>query len=63
MKLLDKSLNQIEFDNCRRMLEGEINRIIISNNVEEIIALIGFACDNIHMLAYSRIKQINKEGE
>lgn len=59
MKLLDEPLNPKEKERIIEMLKGNISRICVSNNSEEIICQLGFATDRLHLLAYSRIKEIN----
>lgn len=60
MKLLDKSLSKLEKDSCIDSLEGNITRICVSDDVEEIICQLGFATERLSMLAYSRIKAVKK---
>ena len=43
------------------MLEGNISRICVSDSPEEIICQLAFASERLHILAYSRIKELNKE--
>ena len=40
------------------MLDGCICRVCVSDDLEEIIRMVGFANDYITMLAYSRMKQL-----
>ena len=61
MRLLDASLNPKEKERIIDMLEGNINRICVSDSSEEIICQLGFATDRLHLLAYSRIKKLNEE--
>lgn len=58
MKLLDKPLTASEKDDVLRMLEGCKNRLCISDDLEEIMRMAGFASDYIFMLAYSRMKEV-----
>lgn len=58
MKLLDKSLSKSEKESCIDSLEGNIARICVSDDVEEIICQLGFATDRLSMLAYSRVKEV-----
>ena len=58
MRLLDKPLTRKERDNIQDMLKGNICRICVSDDPEEIIAHLGFAIDRLSMLAYSNIKEI-----
>lgn len=58
MRLLDKPLTPKERDDMQDMLKGNICRICVSDDPEEIIAHLGFAIDRLSMLAYSNIKEI-----
>ena len=40
------------------MLRGNINRISVSTDVEEIVCQLNFAVDRLSAVAYSRIKEI-----
>lgn len=59
MWLLDKPLSQREREEIRRMLDGNICRVCVSDDPEEIIKMLGFAVDRLSMLAYNRIKTLN----
>lgn len=63
MRLLDKSLTTQEKRNELDMLEGNIVRIAVSDNVEEVVAQLGFAIDRLSLLAYSRIKEIENKKD
>ena len=63
MRLLDKSLTTREKRNELDMLEGNIARIAVSDNVEEVVAQLGFAIDRLSLLAYSRIKEIENKKD
>lgn len=63
MRLLDKSLTTQEKKNELDMLEGNIARIAVSDNVEEVVAQLGFAIDRLSLLAYSRIKKIENKKD
>lgn len=63
MRLLDKSLTTQEKRNELDMLEGNIARIAVSDNVEEVVAQLGFAIDSLSLLAYSRIKEIENKKD
>lgn len=58
MRLLDKPLTRNERDDMQDMLKGNICRICVSDDPEEIIEHLGFAIDRLSMLAYSNIKEI-----
>lgn len=60
MKLLDKPLSNLEKENYIDTLQGNIARICVSNDVEEIVSSLGFATERLSMLAYSRIKEVKK---
>ena len=61
MRLLDKSLTTQEKRNELDMLEGNIARIAVSDNV--VVAQLGFAIDRLSLLAYSRIKEIENKKD
>lgn len=61
MKLLNKPIDKEEKDFLLDMLKGDIVRICISEDVEEIVAQLGFAIDRLSILAYSRVKQLKEE--
>lgn len=63
MRLLDKSLTTQEKRNELDMLEGNIARIAVSDNAEEVVAQLGFAIDRLSLLAYSRIKEIENKKD
>ena len=44
------------------MLRGNINRISVSTDVEEIVCQLNFAVDRLSAVAYSRIKEI-RDGD
>ncbi len=60
MKLLDKSFTEQEKHLMLELLEGNINRLCVSDDVEEIICMLGFATSRLSMLAYSRIKELKQ---
>lgn len=61
MKLLDKPLSHKERDDMHDLLKGNICRVCVSDDPEEIIRHLGFAIDRLSMLAYSRIKEIKEK--
>ena len=61
MKLLDKPYTREEKEDTLRSLQGCICRICVSDDVEEIVRMLGFANNYLSMLAYSRTKQIKEE--
>ncbi len=62
MKLLNSPLTRDEERSLLDMLKGNIARVAVSDNEEEIVSSLGFAIDRLSMLAYSRIKEI-KSGK
>ena len=61
MRLLDKPLEREEKNFCLDMIKGNIARICVSDDAEEIVCHLGFAIDRLSTLAYSRIKQLKGE--
>ena len=61
-RLLTEPLTRNELDQLRRMLDGELNRIYVSNNVEEIAVMVMFATGIIVTMGYNRIKEIKGGG-
>ena len=62
MKLLDKPLTQQEKRNMLDMLDGNIARICVSDDPEEIVKSLGFATDRLSMIAYSRLKELKERS-
>lgn len=58
MKLLTEPLNYKALHNMLDLLDGNIARIMVSDDVEEIMSAVGFADERLHMIAYSRIKEL-----
>lgn len=63
MRLLDKPLTRKDKEDLIRMFDGNICRIMVSDDYEEIMSSLGFASDRIHMLAYSRILEIDSKNK
>ena len=63
MKLLNKPISKQEKDNMLDSLNGNICRICVSDDVSEIIAMLGFATERLSMLAYSRILALEEANE
>ena len=63
MRLLDKSFEDFEKRDARRMLEGCICRICVSEDPLEIVRMVGFANDYIAMLAQSRMMQLKEKND
>ena len=63
MKLLDYPLTHDDVRAKLDMLNGNISRICVSDNAEEVIKSLGFAIDRLSMIAYSRIKEISSKEE
>lgn len=63
MKLLDKPLSREEVRSILDALDGNISRICVSDDMEEIVKSLGFAIDRLSMLAYSRVKGISSKED
>ena len=61
-KLLDRPFTSDEKRQRRDILQGNINRISVSNDIEEIVCQLNFAVDRLSAVAYSRIKELTEEG-
>lgn len=57
-KLIDKPYTYKELKSMRDRMEGEINRMFVSDNIEEISSMCMFVCDVVTTICYSRIKEI-----
>lgn len=57
-KLLDRPFTREEKRHILDMLQGNINRISVSNDIEEIVCQLNFAVDRLSAVAYSRIKEL-----
>lgn len=57
-KLLDRPFTSAEKRNILDMLHGNINRISVSDDIEEIVCQLNFAVDRLSAVAYSRIKEL-----
>lgn len=57
-KLLNRPYTNEEKRQILDMLRGNINRISVSSDVEEIVCQLHFAVDRLSAVAYSRIKEI-----
>lgn len=62
-KLLDRPFTTDEKREILDMLQGNINRISVSNDVEEIVCQLNFAMDRLSAVAYSRIKELTEEED
>ena len=60
-KLLGRPFTSDEKMRILDMLQGNINRISVSNDVEEIVCHLNFAVDRLSAGAYSRIKVLTRE--
>ena len=63
MRLLDKPLTRDQKEELLRMLDGNIARLCVSDNIEEIISSLGFAIDRLNTMAYSRVKELKERGK
>lgn len=62
-RLLDKPLTNDEKIQILDSINGNICRISVSDDIEEIISQLNFAVDGLSTIAYSRVKELmNKEG-
>lgn len=62
-KLLDRPFTTDEKREILDMLRGNINRISVSNDIEEIMCQLNFAVDRLSAVAYSRIKELTEREE
>ena len=62
-RLLDRPFTNDEKRNIIDMLHGNINRISVSDDIEEIVCQLNFAVDRISSVAYSRIKELKGDGD
>lgn len=62
MRLLDKPYTKHETRSTLDMLEGNIARVCVSDDPEEIVKSLGFAIDRLSMIAYSRIKELKERS-
>ncbi len=60
-KLLDGPFTNEEKRQVLDMLQGNINRVSVSNYIEEIVCQLNFAVDRLSAVAYSRIKELTEE--
>ena len=60
-KLLNRPYTNEEKRQILDMLRGNINRISVSTDVEEIVCQLNFAVERLSAVAYSRIKEIRDE--
>ncbi len=59
MRLLDKPLEQKVIEEMNRMINGNICRINVSDDVEEIVNQLGFAVNSLALIAYSRTMELS----
>ena len=62
-KLLDRPFTNDEKREILDMLRGNISRISVSNDIEEIMCQLNFAVDRLSAVAYSRIKELTEREE
>ncbi|HJB19833.1 MAG TPA: hypothetical protein H9782_11360 [Candidatus Bariatricus faecipullorum] len=60
-KLLNEPFTRKEKRYILDMIQGNINRIAVSNDIEEIVCHLNFAVDRLSALAYSRIKELKED--
>ena len=63
MRLLFKPLDNKEKREMKELLDGNIVRIFLSDDVEEIVSQLGFATERLSMLAYSRVIELQQKEE
>lgn len=63
MYLMDKPFSRGEKQHELDMLDGNITRICVSDDPEEIVRSLGFAIDRLSVLAYSRMKEVLGRSE
>lgn len=62
-KLLDRPFTNDEKRQILDMMHGNINRISVSDDIEEIVCQLNFAVDRLTAVAYSRIKELKGDGD
>ena len=62
-KLLDRPFTNEEERQILDMLRGNINRISVSNDIEEIMCQLNFAVDRLSAVAYSRNNELTGEED
>lgn len=60
MRLLLEPLDYKERREMKELLNGNIVRIFLSDDVEEIVSQLGFATERLSMLAYSRVIELQQ---
>lgn len=60
MRLLYKPLDDKEKREMKELLNGNVVRIFLSDDVEEIVSQLGFATERLSMLAYSRVIELQQ---
>ena len=60
MRLLYKPLDDKEKREMKELLNGNIVRIFLSDDVVEIVSQLGFATERLSMLAYSRVIELQQ---
>lgn len=63
MGLLLEPLDNKEKREMKELLDGNIVRIFLSDDVEEIVSQLGFATERLSMLAYSRVIELQRKDE
>lgn len=62
MHLMDINNGRYSKENELRMLEGNINRICVTDDPLELTRMVGFACGRINMLAQYRMLQLEEKN-
>lgn len=63
MRLIDGPFTEREKREMLNMLNGNVARICVSDDPQEIVQQLGFATDRLSMLAYSRVMEIKTKTD
>ena len=59
---LNKELTNWEVNDIIRTIHGELCRVCVSDDKEEIVTMLGFAMQNVSRLAQNRFIKIDKKN-
>lgn len=62
MRLIDEPLTRQEKEHELDSIQGNICRISVSDDIEEVISSLGFAIDMLSLVAYSRIRELKERN-
>lgn len=62
-KLLDRPFTTDKKRQILNMLHRNINRILVSNDIEEIVCQLNFAADRLYAVVYLRIKVLTERSD